>query len=104
MIAASEKAARDEIRKHLQNKLNIKQMEFREGYHQMEERMVHFLCGVMKGLALDHKMHFVSLFKMLKDVTKWHSGFDWNLLCVGKEMPISRKVIAVPNATVVLLD
>lgn len=81
MIAASEKAARDEMRKHLQNKLNIKQMEFREGYHQMEERMVRFLCGVVKGLVLNHKMHFVSLFKMLKDVTKWNSGFDWNLLC-----------------------
>jgi hypothetical protein len=26
------------------------------------------------------------------------------LLCVGKEMPISRIVVAVPNATVVLLD
>jgi hypothetical protein len=80
-IAISEKAARDKICKHLQNKLNTKQMEFCEGYHQMEERMVSFLCGVVKGLVLDHKMHFVSLFKMLNDVTKWHSGFDWNLLC-----------------------
>jgi hypothetical protein len=26
------------------------------------------------------------------------------LPCVGKEMPISRIVVAVPNATVVLLD
>jgi hypothetical protein len=26
------------------------------------------------------------------------------MTCVGKEMPISRIVIAVPNATVVLLD
>jgi hypothetical protein len=27
-----------------------------------------------------------------------------NLVSVGKEMPISRIVVAVPNATVVLLD
>lgn len=80
-IATFEKAVRDEIPKNLQNKLTIKRMEFREGYRQMGERLVRFLYAVVKSLVLDHKMHFVSLFKMLKEVTKWHSGFDWNLLC-----------------------
>jgi hypothetical protein len=34
------------------------------------------------------------------------STHEWYVACstVGKEMPISRIVIAVPNATVVLLD
>jgi hypothetical protein len=32
------------------------------------------------------------------------ASLSWHKVIVGKEMPISRIVVAVPNTTVVLLD
>jgi hypothetical protein len=43
-----------------------------------------------------------SQLKFKRDLIVLQQNFEW--MIVGKEMPISRIVIAVPNATVVLLD
>ena len=80
-LASLKDANSSERRKNLRNKLTIKRLEFREGYRRMEERMVRFLCAVIEGLMISQKIHFASLFKMLEEATRWHSGFDWNLLC-----------------------
>jgi hypothetical protein len=57
--------------------------------------------GTTNPLKSLHDLSAKNLRDFITLLEQWAKIYDWS---VGKEMPISRIVEAVPNATVVLLD
>jgi hypothetical protein len=67
----------------------------------MADSLVAHKCITLKAGTCNNSLLELNK-SMFLDRDVLQVGFQWHT--VGKEMPISRIVIAVPNATIVLLD